>query len=122
MQLMSGAVTFAVIVCTASSAYAEKFRRLNGPQIQAAFSGMEISDNVHWRDFYERSGTFSSSSMGKKRSGKWWVKGNELCIDRGKDDGGCYEVWISGKNVEFRRPGLDAPILDGVLRTPIKGD
>ena len=43
--------------------------------------------------------------------------GYYLCVNRGKDDGGCYQVWISGKNVEFRRAGLPAA-LDGILQHP----
>lgn len=101
---------------------AEKFKKLTGAQIQAKFSGMEMSDDVHWRDFYDFGGAFISRSMGRKRAGKWWINKNELCIDRGKDDGGCYQVWIAGRKVEFRRPGLDVPILEGTLQNPIGRD
>src|SRR5882757_1346029 len=59
----------------------EKFRRLTGAQITARFTGMEMSDDVHWRDRYERNGTITSQSMGKNRSGKWRVERNELCVD-----------------------------------------
>src|ERR1700745_1582400 len=90
----------------------QKFRKLTGPQIQTTIAGMELSDNVHWRDFYARDGTFKSSSMGLNRAGKWWIKGNELCVDRGKEDGGCYEIWLSGSKMEFRRPGMDMPYLE----------
>ena len=53
--------------------------------------------------------------MGRKSSGKWHVQKDELCIDRGKDDGGCYQVWLSGKKVELRREGSTLP-LEGVLQ------
>src|SRR5882724_11094604 len=82
---------------------AEKFQRLTGAQIQARLAGMEITDEVHWADVFADNGTLTSYSMGRKSSGKWRVQKDELCIDRGKDDGGCYQVWISGKKVELRR-------------------
>lgn len=74
-----------------------------------------MSDGVHWRDFYERGGTLSSVSMGRTKGGRWWIEKNDLCVDHGKEDGGCYQVWIAGKKVEFRREGLDSSILDGTL-------
>lgn len=99
----------------------EKFRRLTGAQITARFTGMEMSDGVHWRDRYERNGTIASVSMGKDRSGKWRVEQNELCVDFGKDEGGCYQVWLLGSKAEFRREGFDGSILEGTLQTPAKG-
>ena len=99
---------------------AERFQRLTGAQIQAKFAGMEMSDDVHWRDLFAREGTIQSQSMGKKTTGKWHVVNNELCIDRGKDSGGCYQVWLAGRKVEFRREGLDTPVLDGTLQKPIR--
>ena len=100
---------------------AEKFQRLTGAQITARFSGLEMSDDVHWRDRYERNGTIASVSMGKSRFGKWRVEQNELCVDFGKDEGGCYQVWLSGSKAEFRREGFDGSILGGTLQTPAKG-
>jgi hypothetical protein len=78
---------------------------------------MEMADNVHFADVFDASGSLKTYSMGKKKDGKWRVENDELCVDRGKDDGGCYQVWISGKNVEFRHEGLAAS-LDGVLQRP----
>jgi hypothetical protein len=98
-----------------ASADAETFRRLNGAQIQQRFSGMDMSDGVHWRDSYGRDGTLQSQSMGKQRSGKWHVENNHLCVDLGAESGGCYEVWLAGAKVEFRREGFDGAILDGEL-------
>ena len=79
---------------------------------------MELSDDVHWRDLYGRDGTLTSQSMGKQRTGKWHVENNQLCLDLGADSGGCYEVWLAGSNVEFRREGLDGSILEGKLGKP----
>jgi hypothetical protein len=96
---------------------AEKPQKLSGSQIQAKFAGMEVTDDVHWADVYERGGTLRSFSMGRKSVGKWRVQKDELCIDRRKEDGGCFEVWLAGKNVELRRQGSTLP-LQGVLQPP----
>jgi hypothetical protein len=105
--LISGAGGFA----------AEKFQKLGGSQIRAKFVDMEMTDNVHWADVFGPSGNLKSYSMGRKKDGKWWIEKDELCVDRGKDDGGCYQVWVSGKNVELRREGLPAAF-EGVLQRP----
>ena len=96
---------------------AEPFRRIKGPQIKARFAGMEMTDRVHWRDVYERDGTIRSISLGRASQGKWWVQGDELCQDLGKEQG-CYEVWISGNKVELRREGIESAYLEGVLDKP----
>ncbi len=94
---------------------AEKFQKLSGPQIRARFAGMEITDEAHWADVFASNGMLTSYSMGRKKSGKWHVQNDELCIDRGNEDGGCYQVWLSGKQVELRRAGSSLP-LEGVLQ------
>ena len=86
-------------------------------QFRSKFTRMEMTDNVHFADVYGASGALKTYSMGKKKDGKWRVEKDELCVDRGKDDGGCYQVWISGKNVEFRREGLPATT-EGILQRP----
>ena len=94
---------------------AEQFQKLTGAQIQARVAGMEITDETHWADVFAANGSLTSYSMGRKSSGKWRVQKDELCIDRGKDDGGCYQVWLSGKKVELRREGSTLP-LEGILQ------
>jgi hypothetical protein len=96
---------------------AETFQKLSGPQIRAKFVGMEMTDNVHWADVYGANGALKIYSMGRKKDGKWRIEKDELCVDRGPNDGGCYQVWLAGKNVEFRREGL-AAILEGILQHP----
>ena len=44
--------------------------KLTGGQIRAKLGGMELTDNVHWRDLYQRNGTVMSTSMGRKRAGE----------------------------------------------------
>jgi hypothetical protein len=101
-----------------SASAEEKFQKLKGTQIRAKFSGMELTDQVHWYDFYDRNGTVVSSSMGRKRQGKWWIDKDRLCTDVDKESSvRCYDVLVSGNNVQLRGDG-SLP-LDAVLRTPI---
>ena len=113
LALLAAAVLCAIAV--EARAESEKFQRLTGAQIQARVAGMEITDETHWADVFAANGTLTSYSMGRKSSGKWRVQKDELCIDRGKDDGGCYQVWLAGKKVELRREGSTLP-LEGVLQ------
>jgi hypothetical protein len=109
------AAALCVIALGARAESTEKFQRLTGAQIQARLAGMEITDETHWADIFAANGNLTSYSMGRKSSGKWHVQKDELCIDRGKDDGGCYQVWLAGKKVELRREGSTLP-LEGVLQ------
>jgi hypothetical protein len=111
------AAGLALCVSGSNGEAAEKFQKLTGTQIRAKFTGMEMTDNVHFADVFGANGGLRTYSMGRKQDGKWRVEKDELCVDRGKDDGGCYQVWISGKNVEFRRAGLPAA-LNGILQHP----
>jgi len=121
---MRGSTT-AIAIAFASTAFgmpdllaADKFQKQTGAQIQARFSGMEMSDDVHWRDRYERNGTISSISMGKSRTGAWRIEKNTLCVEFPKEQGGCYEVWLDGSKVEFRHEDSDLAILEGKLQRP----
>jgi hypothetical protein len=121
-RLMSSRILVALMLASlgagGSGEAAEKFQKLSGPQIRAKFTGMEMTDSVHFADMFAAGGTLKIFSMGKKKEGTWRVERDELCVDRGKDDGGCYQVWMSGKNVEFRREGLGAT-LEGTLQHPV---
>lgn len=113
---MTGVAVLAAIVSATAAAEAN-FQKLNGGQIRAKLAGMELSDGVHWRDFYERNGTVTSMSMGSKRSGKWRIEQDQFCIAFDKEPiPKCYDVWLSGKQVELRREGL-LP-LQGMLESP----
>jgi hypothetical protein len=77
--------------------------KLTGTQIHASFAGMALTDEVHWNDFYQPNGVIVSTEMGRKTTGKWRVQKDQLCLDRGRELGsGCYEVWLSGKNVQLK--------------------
>jgi hypothetical protein len=99
-----------------------QFKKISGPQIRARFPGIEMTDEVHWRDAYHRDGSFKSRSMGRTRIGKWLVEKDELCVDVGPGtDSGCYEVWILGNSVQLKPTGLGLP-LEGVLQKPRNED
>jgi hypothetical protein len=113
---------FAVVGCAllaASTVLAtETFRKLSGSQIRARLAGMELTDEVHWREAYERDGSFMSRSMGRARVGQWQVKDDELCVElTDQADSGCYEVWLAGTKVELRPTGRGLPV-QGVLQKP----
>jgi hypothetical protein len=96
----------------------QKFQKLTGAQIQAKFPGMELTDEAHWGEIFERNGTLTITSMGHKSSGKWRIQRDQLCLETGKEPGGgCYEVWLSGRNVELRNQTSSTP-LEAVLQKP----
>jgi len=107
-ELRIGGLALLVVAALGSTAVTEeKFQKLTGGYIRARFGGMELTDNVHWRDLYQRNGTVMSTSMGRKRAGRWRVEQDQLCIElEGEPIPTCYDVWISGKEVELRSEGL----------------
>jgi hypothetical protein len=108
MRKLVGSATIATLVTAAfaSSAGAEeKFHKLTGAEIRANLAGMEVTDNVHWHDLYERNGSVTSTSMGRKRTGKWRVEKDQLCVEFEKEMPNCYEVLVSGKKAKLQREG-----------------
>ena len=97
----------ALAISSSTATAEEKFQKLTGPQIRAKIAGMEVSDEVHWRDFYDRGGAVSSMSMGHKRTGKWRIKEDQFCVEFEKEPlAHCYDVWVSGNKVKLQREGL----------------
>jgi hypothetical protein len=86
---------------------ADNFRKLNDAQIRARLAGMEITDGVHWAEQYMRDGTYKAYHLGKPSKGEWYAKDGELCLEDGKAEPDCREVWISGNKIEFRGTGLE---------------
>jgi hypothetical protein len=79
---------------------------------------MELTDKAHWGEVFERNGTLTTTTMGHRSVGKWRLQKDQLCIEHGKESGGgCYDVWLSGKNVELRNQTSSLP-LEGVLQKP----
>jgi hypothetical protein len=97
-----------------TAAAEQKFQKLTGAQIQAKLPGMELTDEAHWGEIFERNGTLTITSMGHKSSGKWRIQKDH------EPGGGCYEVWLSGRNVELRNQTSSTP-LEAVLQKPPQG-
>ena len=72
-----------VIALESNPAAQEKFQKLSGAQIQARFPGMELTDEAHWGEVFERNGTLTITSMGHKSVGKWRIQKDQLCLETG---------------------------------------
>lgn len=97
----------------------DAFRMLKGPAIRAGLSGMELTDDVHWAYVFDRNGTLTIYSMGRKSAGRWSVQKDQLCLDTPVDHQRCYAVWRAGKTLQLRQPEFD--IYDeGFLQRPSK--
>jgi len=113
--------TLGVVTFESNAAAEQKFQKLTGAQIQAKFPGMELTDEAHWGEVFERNGALTITSMGHKSIGKWRIQKDQLCLDTGNEPGGgCYEVWASGKNIELRNRESSVP-LEAVLQKPADG-
>jgi hypothetical protein len=99
---------------------AESSRVLTGAQIRAAFTGKQLTDEVHYRFVYESDGTLRSYSMGTKEVGTWRIEKNELCLFLKDTEDSCYRVTQSGKRFELKPTGLGGPI-DGILEPAYYG-
>ena len=71
------------IFATSDGIGEEQFKRISGPQIRAKCFGMEMTEEVHCRDAYQRDGSCKSNRVGRTRIGKWLVEKDELCVDVG---------------------------------------
>jgi hypothetical protein len=100
-----------------SAVAAEGAQKLSGSQIRAKIAGMQLTDEVHWRDVYDRDGSLRSYADGTKKVGKWAVEKDELCVYFKEPEDGCYEVSLSGNRIEMKPSGLGLTI-DGILQTP----
>src|SRR2546430_14240892 len=102
----------AMIAAVAFSADAQpepKFQKFTGAQIQAKFPGMELTDEAHWGDVFERNGTLTITSMGHKSFGKWRGQKEQRCFYTRKEArGGSVGGWGFGKKSEEKKktPGL----------------
>lgn len=97
---------------------ADTYQQMKGREIASRFTGMELTDEVHWAFVFEKGGHLKSVSMGKAGSGTWKVENDELCLARPPDEPRCYEVWGSGRKVQLRyEPALPE---EGILQKPQK--
>jgi hypothetical protein len=120
MKKLLRMIAAAIVASTSievSAAAAENAQKLSGNRIRAKFTGMQLTDEVHWRYVYDRDGTLRGYSMGTKKVGKWAVDKDELCLYLEEPDDGCFEVSLSAKPIEMKPSGLGLN-LEGVLQTP----
>ena len=108
-----------VLACAQSALAADRFYKLSGAQIAATLGGMQFTDEVNWREIYDKDGTLRSYAMGRDRVGRWRIRGNEMCIDFGNDgDTNCSEVWLQGNKVVMQRDAEDNYPIEGLLEKP----
>jgi hypothetical protein len=117
LAALLAAVTLGVTSLEIGAVAAEGFQKLSGSQIRKKLSGMQLTDEVHWRDVYDRDGTLRNYSDGTERVGKWAVEKDELCVYFKESDDGCYEVSLSGDRIEMKPSGLGLSI-EGILQAP----
>src|SRR3954447_19923940 len=85
----------------------EPFRQLKGPEISSRIKGMEFTDEVHFAELFKPDGSLGIVSMGARKTGKWRVSRDELCLLEPGDEERCYGMWMAGRNIELRREGID---------------
>lgn len=103
---------FAIVVSAAEAAGADspaKFRKLTGAEIRARVVGNRITDEAHWSEFFNKDGSIAVVSMGRKSTGRWRIDKDTLCTWTRSVDGECYEVWVSGSEIQLRVRGEDPP-------------
>jgi hypothetical protein len=119
LAALAALTIYGLVGCELGARAQDQFKKLSGTQIRAKFTGMEFTDQVHWGEVYENNGKLKSEEMGTKRTGTWRIQKDQLCTDYGKEGGSsCYEVWMSGKNVQLRTEGSSGLPLEGVLERP----
>jgi hypothetical protein len=98
--LVAAALT---ILVTLPADAKENFKLLKAKQIRATVVGKDISDDVHWSEYYRKDGALISTDMGTKQTGTWKIQGDKLCKSKEKTKPlTCYEVWMSGDNISLR--------------------
>jgi hypothetical protein len=107
-----------VLVAAAGSALADgtPFTRLTGKDIRAKVIGKVVTDGAHWSDYFEKGGVLVSWSIGRKHTGKWEIRGDELCVTEAAGESPtCYEVWSAGDEISLRLQGIETTFT-GYLR------
>src|SRR5258708_11559957 len=114
---MFAAATLGSILVEVSTIAAENPRKLSRTQIRTKLAGMQLTDEAHFRDVYDRDGTLRNYSNGRKTVGKWAIEKDELCLYFKEPDDGCYEVSLSGDRIEMKPYGVGLSI-EGILQAP----
>jgi hypothetical protein len=96
---------------------ADTFRRIKGREISSKVRGMEFTDEVHFAELFKPDGNLAIVSMGARKTGKWRVSRDDLCLLEPGDEERCYSVWMAGRKIELRREGIDITE-EGILQRP----
>jgi len=112
---MLAAATIGLVLFEAGPAVPDQVKKLSGAQIRSRMTGMQLTDEVHYRFAYDRDGTLHGYSMGVKKVGRWTIEKDQLCLYLGETEDGCYEVTASGGRIEMTPSGLGGT-LDGILQ------
>src|SRR5262245_19375844 len=107
--LIAAALTIAI---AAPGSAEENFAQLKAQQIRARVVGKDITDGVHWSEYYRKDGALVSVDMGTQQTGTWKIQGDMLCKSDGKNKQlTCYEVWMSGDNISLRLQKESTPFV-----------
>jgi hypothetical protein len=93
---------------SSAPAGAAEFRRLRAEQIRTRVVGRDITDDFHWTEHYRRDGALVLNDMGRRRTGRWRIERDMLCLAR--EPGAtfdCFQVWVSGDEVSLRTREAD---------------
>jgi len=89
---------------------ADTFHRLSAQEMRAKIIGHVITDDTHWSQHFRPDGTLHSIVLSQLKQGTWKINGNTLCltlkIRKQETTAECYEVWLRGDQVEYRRDGV----------------
>src|SRR5260370_31083680 len=95
---VTGLALLAAATLEPSATAEEQFQKLTGGQIRAKLAGMELTDNVHWRDLYQRNGTVMTTQMGSNTTHTWRVDTTQLCPPFEKDTNqNNYDARVQGR-------------------------
>jgi hypothetical protein len=88
-------------------------------QIAGLLAGMQFTDDVHWREVYERNGELRNYQMGHQQAGKWHVENDRLCRAFPSENAAeCFDVWKDGNTLEMRRDVEDRHPIMGIVENP----
>lgn len=109
-----------VVASGSAAAPAEEtsFTRVLGQAIRTTVIGKTVTDGAHWSDTFDKSGALISWSQGRKSTGTWEVRGDELCIaEEAGAEATCYQVWVAREQISLRLDGAESTFT-GYLRSP----
>lgn len=108
----------AIASAPATLADETSFTHLLGKDIRSRVIGKTVTDGAHWSDTFDTSGVLISWSQGRKSTGTWEIRGDELCIaEAAGADATCYQVWVARDEISLRLDGVDSTFT-GYLRNP----